>query len=195
MNRSPFFPFFFSHFFVLLLVVVVISSGCVTQNPYRLKIGGKDVDFRANLDEARKVPVYPSELEIKKALLGTNNSVMARAAQLIARAGDKGLIPTLIEAFGHLLQMPAAADKSCRAKSAIVEALDDLGDDPPLSAELEHGVNEAGSPHASEHGVAFDQKDLCALAPRRQRRTDPGGTPSDDEDVHVGRDPRLARGF
>jgi hypothetical protein len=72
MNRSPFFPFFFSHFLVLLLVVVVISSGCVTQNPYRLNIGGKDIDFRANLNEAKKVPVYPSELEIKKALLGTD---------------------------------------------------------------------------------------------------------------------------
>ncbi|MEM5804818.1 MAG: hypothetical protein QXU82_03175 [Candidatus Aenigmatarchaeota archaeon] len=44
----------------------------MTQNPYKLKIGEKDVEFRANLNEAAKVPVYPSELEIKKVLLGAD---------------------------------------------------------------------------------------------------------------------------
>ncbi|MFQ6010130.1 MAG: hypothetical protein ACE5J7_03375 [Candidatus Aenigmatarchaeota archaeon] len=52
-----------------MLILAVLVSGCVTQNPYKAKIGGKEVDFRADLNEARKVPVYPSEFALKELLL------------------------------------------------------------------------------------------------------------------------------
>ncbi len=71
---------------------------------------------------ARDLPSRSAREELTKVLLGKDNFVIARAARLIARAGDRELVPVLVDALGRLLNMPAG----CRAKSAILEALDDL---------------------------------------------------------------------
>jgi len=90
----------------------------------------KQSQLDARLDRltaiARDLPAQSACEELKKALFGSHNAVIARGARLIARAGERDLIPTLIDAFTHLLHLPAASDKGCRAKGAIIEALNNL---------------------------------------------------------------------
>ena len=69
MSHSPPLFSFFRSIMLIAVVLTVLSSGCITQNPYKASIGGKDLEFRANLEEAAKVPVYPSEFALKKLLL------------------------------------------------------------------------------------------------------------------------------
>lgn len=69
---------------------------------------------------------------LREALGHANNVVMARAAQRMADAGEAGFIPALQARGLALLGKPAEADKNCRAKEAIImalEALDNRGDD------------------------------------------------------------------
>ena len=65
----PLFSFFDRKVLITLIILSVFISGCVAQSPYKAKIGERELDFRANLNEAAKVPVYPSEFSVKKALL------------------------------------------------------------------------------------------------------------------------------
>jgi len=53
---------------IVTLVLIVLVCACVGQaNPYKADIGGKSVTFRANLDEAKKVPI--NDLDSLKNLL------------------------------------------------------------------------------------------------------------------------------
>src|SRR4051812_30231804 len=64
--------------------------------------------------------------EVRKALADKSNLVVAAAAAI---AGDQGLAelaPALEAAFGPFLIDPLKNDKLCRAKLAIVQALDKL---------------------------------------------------------------------
>lgn len=64
------------------------------------------------------------------------SAVVARAAAALANRGLEDAIPALILAFTRLLRAarPADADKNCRAKEAIIQALDVLrcGDPEPF---------------------------------------------------------------
>jgi len=54
----------------VIAVMVVLVSACVGQtNPYQAEIGGQKITFRANLDKARDVPVYPDADALKSLLL------------------------------------------------------------------------------------------------------------------------------
>lgn len=75
---------------------------------------------------AKDLSSESAQNEFRKALFSQNHTIIARAAQLAARARAYVLIPSLIEAFARLIAMPAASDKGCTAKSAIVRALDQL---------------------------------------------------------------------
>ncbi len=65
--------------------------------------------------------------------------VAALAAEAIGRRGKDDAIPALINAFPRFLRHPEA-DKGCRAKEAIISALDALrnGDPEPFRAGLRH---------------------------------------------------------
>lgn len=82
----------------------------------------------ARLGEIERAALTP-ELrdELNAALDGATNIVTARAAQVMASSGQADFVPRLVAAFLHLLGQPAAADKNCRAKEAILLALDALG--------------------------------------------------------------------
>jgi HEAT repeat protein len=64
--------------------------------------------------------------ELRKALADASNLVVAAAAAAVTPANGAGLAPDLVAAFDRLLVNPVKADKLCRAKGAIVEALDRL---------------------------------------------------------------------
>ena len=55
----------------LLIILIILFSGCVenSYNPYEKEFAGINLRFRANLDEARKVPVYPNETTLAAVLL------------------------------------------------------------------------------------------------------------------------------
>lgn len=66
------------------------------------------------------------QAEIKRALKGTSSLLVSRAAEI---AGDKELfelIPELAAAFVRMLDSEGSVDKGCRAKTAIVDALNAL---------------------------------------------------------------------
>ncbi|HOF88968.1 MAG TPA: hypothetical protein PLZ36_12840, partial [Armatimonadota bacterium] len=65
--------------------------------------------------------------------------VAARAAEAIGRRGREDAIPALVSAFPRFLRHPEM-DKGCRAKEAIISALDALrnGDPAPYRAGLCH---------------------------------------------------------
>ena len=91
----------------------------------------KSMTLEAQLSRLREIEHAALTPELREelcaALGGTNNIVTARAAQVMASSGHAGFIPHLVAAFRHLLAQPAAADKNCRAKEAILLALDALG--------------------------------------------------------------------
>jgi HEAT repeat protein len=65
--------------------------------------------------------------ELLRALAHRNNVVIAQAADIIGRSGQSELVQPLIERGERLFGQGAEADKQCRAKEAIVKALDALG--------------------------------------------------------------------
>jgi len=78
--------------------------------------------------------------ELKKALRSDKAATVAAAA---ARAGDEGrhdLLSDLGAALDRFLNLPAKSDKGCRAKLALLEALDrlDTEDDDVLFRALRH---------------------------------------------------------
>src|SRR5262245_18021848 len=81
----------------------------------------------ARLRELRSAP--PSRQlvdEVRGALHDSSNLVAATAAELGGEAHSADLAPDLVQAFGRFLDNPEKKDKLCRAKIAIVEALNKL---------------------------------------------------------------------
>ncbi|MHB9133837.1 MAG: HEAT repeat domain-containing protein [Armatimonadota bacterium] len=66
-------------------------------------------------------------------LQDASNVVAARAAEVMTREGMTACLPALREAFLRLVShpQPASVDKLCRAKEAIIQALDALGNADP----------------------------------------------------------------
>jgi len=60
---------------ILIIILIILLSGCVenSYDAYSKEFAGINLRFRANLDEARKVPVYPNETTLAAVLL--NNDV------------------------------------------------------------------------------------------------------------------------
>ncbi len=56
-------------FFIIILIITLIS-GCVSQtNPYQMEYAGEKINFRANLNEAAKILIEPSEMSAQVLLL------------------------------------------------------------------------------------------------------------------------------
>jgi HEAT repeat protein len=64
--------------------------------------------------------------ELRKALRDASNLVVADAAEVAGKAALTDLAADLVAAFDRLLEHPAKRDKRCRAKIAIVEALNEM---------------------------------------------------------------------
>jgi len=62
----------------IALILVVFISACIA-NPYQREYHGITFNFRANLNEAEKVPVYPNEQAVKDLLLSKNVNKIALA--------------------------------------------------------------------------------------------------------------------
>jgi hypothetical protein len=59
---------------ILIIFLIILISGCVeTYNPFQKEFAGIKLNFRANLDEAKTVPVYPNEMSLRNVIL--NESV------------------------------------------------------------------------------------------------------------------------
>jgi hypothetical protein len=81
----------------------------------------------AALRELGGRPLTPEQqAELKKSLGDRSNLVVAKAAELAGENTLLGLAPDLEEAFGRFLVNPLKDDKLCRAKIAIVQALDKM---------------------------------------------------------------------
>lgn len=58
---------------ILLTLLVIFISGCVEPyNPFQREFAGIKLNFRANLDEARNVPVYSNETSLRDVILNEN---------------------------------------------------------------------------------------------------------------------------
>lgn len=64
--------------------------------------------------------------ELRRALAGTNNIVIAKAARIAGRRSLAALGEAMAKAFARLMEDPAKKDKGCRALTDIAEALDAL---------------------------------------------------------------------
>lgn len=84
---------------------------------------GLDARLQRLVVVARDLPAKSALDEFKKALASANHHVVARAAILAAKAKACDLVPALTEAMTRLIALPAASDKGCTAKLAIVRAL------------------------------------------------------------------------
>jgi hypothetical protein len=60
---------------ILMLILIIFIAGCTEtpRDPYQKEFAGLKINFRANLDEAEKIPVYPNETILRTILL--NNKV------------------------------------------------------------------------------------------------------------------------
>ncbi|MFH1229822.1 MAG: hypothetical protein V1678_05380 [Candidatus Aenigmatarchaeota archaeon] len=59
---------------LILMLATVLIAGCVGEpySPYRREFAGVKLNFRADLDEAAKVKVYPNETALRNVILNNN---------------------------------------------------------------------------------------------------------------------------
>jgi HEAT repeat protein len=81
----------------------------------------------ARLRQLRGEPSSPQRLlELRRSLRDPSNFVVAEAAEIAGEGLLTDLAPDLAEAFNRFLDNPVKKDKLCRAKIALVEALNKL---------------------------------------------------------------------
>jgi HEAT repeat protein len=81
----------------------------------------------ARLGSLGKEPISPASVaELRKFLADASNFVVAEAAAIVGKANLPELAPDLVAAFDRFMVDPEETDKLCRAKIAIVEALNKL---------------------------------------------------------------------
>jgi HEAT repeat protein len=81
----------------------------------------------ARLRELRGQPAAPKMLdELRAALRDASNFVAEAAAEIAGASHLTDLAPDLVEAFDRFLDNPEKTDKLCRAKIAIVDALNKM---------------------------------------------------------------------
>jgi hypothetical protein len=55
---------------ILIIISIVLISGCIENyNPYQREFAGVKLNFRANLNEAEKISVYPDEKTLRDVIL------------------------------------------------------------------------------------------------------------------------------
>jgi HEAT repeat protein len=88
----------------------------------------RGVDAKLNRLRAlrRETPIPEHLAELRKALGDTSNLVVADAAEIVGSRILPELAPDLVAAFDRFMVEPAETDKLCRAKTALVEALNKI---------------------------------------------------------------------
>jgi HEAT repeat protein len=88
----------------------------------------RGIDAKLNrLRALRKEPADPAHVAELRGLLGDkSNFVVAEAAEIASERGLAELVPDMVSAFHRFLIDPVDTDKLCRAKIAIVEALNKI---------------------------------------------------------------------
>ena len=82
----------------------------------------------AALETLRTGPASPAPVDqLRRALGGRQNLVVAKAAAVAAHLGCRDLVPDLVAAFDRALAGEAKADPQCWAKNALAKALVALG--------------------------------------------------------------------
>lgn len=64
---------------------------------------------------------------LRKALSGTNPLLVSKAANAASKLGMKDLLSDLVKSFDRFMEKPGKEDKGCTAKTALAEALENLG--------------------------------------------------------------------
>ena len=85
----------------------------------------------AEISRIGSVPEPEALPALREALRSPHNALAARAAALAAGRALTALIPDLLAAFDRFMEDPLRTDKGCRAKRAIVEALNALAHTDP----------------------------------------------------------------
>jgi HEAT repeat protein len=84
-------------------------------------------DRLAALSELRKDPDSPqSRQELRKCLASKTSLLAAKAARIAGECKVDGLAAELVEALDRFIVNPAATDRRCEAKLAVLKALDAL---------------------------------------------------------------------
>src|SRR6266478_1160449 len=109
----------------------LISRSEMTTFARRLQYGmakARSTDAKLErLKMLRDEPASPAvALELQKHLRDASNHVVAGAAALAARFRFTELAPEMVAAFDRFMIDPAETDKTCSAKTAIVDALNEL---------------------------------------------------------------------
>ena len=87
----------------------------------------KTEDCLEALSRLRKDPTAPAvRAELGQYLTHRSNAVVAKAAKLAGDFELQDLRPHLVEAFHRFMKDPAATDRGCAAKTAVVQALEAL---------------------------------------------------------------------
>jgi len=102
--------------------------------------------------------------ELLRALANRSNVVIARVAEIMGRTGPTDFIQPLIARGERLFGQGAEADKLCRAKEAIVQALDALGN--TWEAIYLHGMRyrQMEPVYGGRADTAANLRGLCAQA-------------------------------
>jgi HEAT repeat protein len=86
--------------------------------------------FDAKLAALRQLRGAPKSPELQESLRATlrdrSNLLVAEAATIAGEVGLAELVPDLVQAFERFLEDPVKQDKLCRAKVAIIEALNKM---------------------------------------------------------------------
>jgi HEAT repeat protein len=77
----------------------------------------------AALDALRQQPEESRNQDLRKALAGKNNFIVAKAADMAREFHLATLVPELLTAFAHFFDNPLKSDPQCWAKNAISKAL------------------------------------------------------------------------
>lgn len=102
--------------------------------------------------------------ELRAAIQGTNHILAAKAASLAGELGVSELVPDLAAALGRFMEKGGKADKGCRAKTAIVEALSilDYGDPDVFLRGIRHVQMEPV--YGGRADAAAGLRGRCAIA-------------------------------
>jgi hypothetical protein len=98
--------------------------------------------------------------EIRHALAGSSSVLAARAARAAAKLNLRDLAPEIVAAFNRYMQNPAKTDPGCHAKTAAVEALNEL--DFPEADALLRGIHHVQM--EPSYGPPVDTADLLRAA-------------------------------
>jgi hypothetical protein len=121
-------------------------------------------DELESLAGLRGAPASEALPDLRKALTGRANLVVAKAAEICARFPAPDVTPDLVRAFDRLLEDAARRDPQCWGKNAIACALRDLGHTDPAVFLRGAGHVQMESVWAGRADTAGPLRGLCLLA-------------------------------